>query len=253
MKYVVDVNNTHHFLSGKAKSFFVDIEEKDPKAWNNLTGAEVSKIIERCLEKIPIVSDDYSDETIDSIKVFLMAVQRALTYVPMASRVKSYALLDDPFSGRGPVIETNQKVNFTELLKSDDYTTMYKTRVLEFLCDYETADELREAVNGVNKMIELKKESDVKNVERHLSHAFRMTLKREDSVEKFITSTHSIDTNKNDYDVFEKGMLSHEGVIGYYKGQAIHDIVNFKGDVNKLLEAKRLMNRLMKFQFGVEA
>ena len=241
MKYVVDVNNTHHFLSGKAKSFFVDIEEKDPKAWNDLTGAEVSKIIERCLDKMPIVSDDYSDETIDSIKIFLMAVQRALTYVPMASRVKSYVLLDDPFCGRGPVIETNQKVNFTELLKSDDYTAMYKTQVLEFLCDYETADELREAINGVNKMIELKKKSsDVKAME-----------KRESRLEKFLTHSND-DESKNDYDVFEEGMLSHEGVIGYYKGQAIHDIVNFKNDVDKLLEAKRLIKRLMKFQFGVD-
>lgn len=252
MKYVVDVNNTHHFLSGKAKNFFVDIEEKDPKAWNDLTGAEVSKIIERCLDKMPIVSDDYSDEMIDSIKIFLMAVQRALTYVPMTSRVKSYVLLDDPFCGRGPVIETNQKVNFTELLKSDDYTAMYKTRVLEFLCDYETADELREAINGVNKMIELKKESDVKKMERHLSHAFRMTLKRESSVEKFVTH-HPVDNkSKIDYDVFEEGMLSREGVIGYYKGQAIHDIVHSKSDTNRLFEAKRLMKRLMKFQFGVD-
>lgn len=251
MKYVVDVNNTHHFLSGKAKSFFVDIEEKDPKAWNDLTGAEVSKIIERCLDKMPIVSDDYSDEMIDSIKIFLMAVQRALTYVPMASRVKSYALLDDPFCGRGPVVETNQKVNFTELLKSDDYTTMYKTRVLEFLCDYETVDELREAINSLNKMIELKKESDTKNMERRISHGFKATLKRENNIEKFLT--HPInDKSKNDYDVFEKGMLSREGVIGYYKGQAIHDVVNFKGDVDKLLEAKQLMKRLMKFQFGVD-
>lgn len=40
---------------------------------------------------------------------------------------------------------------------------------------------------------------------------------------------------------------------GYYKGQVIHDVVNFKTDVSKLLEAKRLMNRLMKFQFGGDA
>lgn len=253
MKYIVDVNNTHHFLPGKAKNFFVDIEEKDPKAWNDLTGAEVSKIIERCLDKMPIVSDDYSDEMIDSIKIFLMAVQRALTYVPMASRVKSYALLDDPFCGRGPVVETNQKVNFTELLKSDDYTTMYKTRVLEFLCDYETVDELREAINSLSKMIELKKKSsDVKAMEKHVSHVFRMAQKQESRLEKFLTHSNN-DESKNDYDVFEEGMLSHEGVIGYYKGQAIHDIVNFKNDVDKLLEAKRLMKRLMKFQFGVDA
>ena len=251
MEYVVEVNKTHHFLSGKTKSFFVDIEEKDPKAWNNLPSAEVSKIVERCLEKIPIVSDDYSDEMIDNIKIFLMTIQRALTYVPMTSRVKSYTLLDDPFCGHGPVIENNQKVNFTELLKPDDYIAMYKVKVLEFLCDYETADELREAINSLNKMIELKKEPDPKNVRKHISHAFKITQKQENRIEKFLA--YSADEDKIDYNAFEKGILSREGVIGYYKGQAIHDIVNFKSDVNKLLEAQRLMNRLMKFQFGVEA
>lgn len=252
MKYVVEVNDTHYFLSGKAKSFFTDIEEKNPKEWNNLTGIEVSKNIERCLEKMPIVSDDYSDEMVDSIKIFLMTIQRALTYVPMVSRIKSYVLLDDPFNGCGPVIENNQKANFTELLKSDDYAAMYKTRVLEFLCDYETADELREAINGLNKMIELKKKTDAKTVEKHISHAFKMTQKRESRIENFLTHSAS-DESKSVYDIFEKGMLSREGVIGYYKGQAIRDIVSFKNNIDNLLEAKQLMNRLMKFQFGIKA
>ena len=102
-------------------------------------------------------------------------------------------------------------------------------------------------------MIELKKKSsDVKAMEKRVSHVFRMAQKQESRLEKFLTHSNN-DESKNDYDVFEEGMLSHEGVIGYYKGQAIHDIVNFKNDVDKLLEAKRLMKRLMKFQFGVDA
>lgn len=249
MKYVVEINKIHHFLSGKAKSFFSDIEEKDPKEWNNLKGFEVSKIVERCLEKMPIVSDDYSDKIIGNIKIFLMSIQRALTYVPMVSKIKSYVLLDDPFKNYESEVkdEFSQISNFAKLLTSNDYLEIYKINILEILCNYETANELHKAINNLNKMIELKKMQHAK-VNNYIG---RSTKKCEDSVSAFLSRSTKPESKK-DYDVFENGMLSQKEVIGFYKGQAIHYIANFKDNVNDLLETGYLINRLIKFQFSEE-